>query len=505
MESPYELYLGTILSTLDQNSTINAVHFGIAENYTSIIKDIETFSPNAVYLHLGFDNYKLLCHIGAMLKQQNPYLYITCGYEVPTHNFKKLLIENCWLNSAIIGEPELTAKELFYSLAQNHSIQQINGLAYIEDHKVTHVPGRSLLLELDKLPLGKRFITQTNGYYILGARGCQWKCSYCDRNRMNIPTMCNIQRYRSISNITQEIDMLVRDFNCKHITFFDSSFASDINAESRLQELYTELRAKKYWVQFFLFLRPSQITNIVLTSLLDLKLVGLHRVFVGIETGNTEDLLLYQKPISLDKSKRIISMLNSVKEHNSPYFLYPEYGFINFNPFSTLQRLKSNLMFLRESNIEINPFLLLTKTLIYPGTELAKKVIESRLNITSNFNEYIDFNYQDSEVEHLYHELENYAELVNYERMEKYVIVYNRFIHFFGIQNLATEMLHLYRKYSRDISDLTYQVASLIFSYTEWKQYAISKLDEINSDFHKLNSKYFRMMISLQKIGESTY
>lgn len=504
-ESPYELYLGTIASILEKNSNLDISYYGTSDYNEDAFQHITNNAPDAVYLHLGFGNYKWLCKFGEKIKESNQDIFIVCGFEVPTFDYKMLLLKYPWIDSAIVGEPEETIEELFKAKSKKSTITTIAGMAYHNDRIIKYVGNRNLIEKIDNLPFPKRFILQTNGYYILGARGCVWRCSYCDRNRMNIPTMCNTQRYRSITNIVEEIDFLVNNYQCKHITFFDASFVDDSNMNSRLIELFNGLRSKQYWVQFFLFMRPTQINNETISLLTKLKEVGLHRVFIGIETGNEDDLILYRKPITLKTSEHVFNMFNSLKtDSRDPYILYPEYGFINFNPFTTVKNLQKNLDFLHDNKVELNPYLLLTKSLIYPGTELAEKVIRDKLNISPN-DDIISFRFQNPEIEKIFQNIDEFTRILEYTRMEKYIIIYNRYVHFFHDTDLSSTMKMLYNSYIKEVSEQTYEVAKLIYSQQQWLKVIEKKKNRLNKTFMELHGKYVKMLISLQKIGESSY
>jgi anaerobic magnesium-protoporphyrin IX monomethyl ester cyclase len=94
-----------------------------------------------------------------------------------------------------------------------------------------------------------------------------------------------------------------------------------------------------------------------------LKQAGLVRVFIGIESANREDLKLYGKSQNFYHSEKAIQFF---REHEIDISI----GFINFNPFSTMERLYENLDFLQRNKLLCNRFPMHSRLSIYKGTAL---------------------------------------------------------------------------------------------------------------------------------------
>lgn len=70
-----------------------------------------------------------------------------------------------------------------------------------------------------------------------------------------------------------------------------------------------------------------------------MKKAGFHNIFVGIESGNDDDLLLYNKQTTVKENEKFLKLCKKVG-------IEPFFGFIMINPYSSLKSLKENYNFL---------------------------------------------------------------------------------------------------------------------------------------------------------------
>lgn len=121
--------------------------------------------------------------------------------------------------------------------------------------------------------------------------------------------------------------------------------------------------------------------------------VGFVEVFVGIESGNQEDLDLYNKFTTVKQNYDIIRLL---KEHD----IFPIMGFISFNPYSTREKIKKNFKYLCDNQCTYLHNYLYSFTVINKYTKLYEKIKKDGL-LLSNEDQYVDvdFSYEDNSVE----------------------------------------------------------------------------------------------------------
>lgn len=97
--------------------------------------------------------------------------------------------------------------------------------------------------------------------------------------------------------------------------------------------------------------------------LLKLRETGMETATVGIEAGNQADLDLYNKKTTVQQNENILKMLSN-------NFIHCDMQFININPYSTIDRLHENLVFLHKVGYAylLFPFLIVFQC--YKGTRL---------------------------------------------------------------------------------------------------------------------------------------
>ena len=132
--------------------------------------------------------------------------------------------------------------------------------------------------------------------------------------------------------------------------------------------------------------------------------VGLDSVLMGIESGNDDDTRLYNKRADLDTHRHAIKILNDQLKI-TPNIIGVEYGFINFNPYSTIENLEKNANFALENNIKLYPFDIMSKLRISGSTAITYKIIKDGLLLGDDKLPIVDpyaYKFVDIRVEKLY-------------------------------------------------------------------------------------------------------
>jgi hypothetical protein len=89
-------------------------------------------------------------------------------------------------------------------------------------------------------------------------------------------------------------------------------------------------------------------------------------------------------------------------------------GFINFNPYSTLEGLEKNIAFLEKYGFGSNIFILSSRVVIYKGTLLYHKIKKDSLLApeAKNYSEY-EYSFVQEPVAHLYNYIDNYCKTID--------------------------------------------------------------------------------------------
>ncbi len=143
----------------------------------------------------------------------------------------------------VIGEGELTIKELFECLENKGDINTINGLIFRNtDGQIILTKPRDPINNLDLLPwpdyegLGfdeyldhmlpgdvhyNSIFDKPRSYPIIASRSCPFSCTFC------FHPLGKKYRKRSIENVMDELEYAIKKYNINLILFYDELFAND--------------------------------------------------------------------------------------------------------------------------------------------------------------------------------------------------------------------------------------------------------------------------------------
>ncbi len=265
----------------------------------------------------------------------------------PTFAFKDLLTEYPFIDSITIGEPEETFLELADAVVNNRgdsTLSTINGLAFNgsdskTDDIVRNRP-RTPSSTLDTLPSPFRNdyeLKKKKGIstYILASRGCYGKCTFCYLD--NFYGDESQWRGRSPENIFNEISDIYEKYGERHFYFADANFfGPGRKGKERASELANLLVENSINIKFGIECRVNDVEGPTIDALVR---SGLTDVFLGVESGSQRSLNKFRKFTTVEENKSAIYTLRK-------YGIEPNYGFIMFEPDSTLADVRANFEFL---------------------------------------------------------------------------------------------------------------------------------------------------------------
>lgn len=325
------------------------------------------------------------------LRQNGIDAHFTIGGHFPTMEYRGLLEYIPALDSVVRQEGEQTLLELFEHVDQPNSWLEIKGLAFRKHGKIIMTPARPLIRNLDSLPFpirnAKAAIHRDIGLCsMLASRGCYYNCSFCSIREFYQGSPGPKRRTRSPANVVREMQQLFNRFGVRIFIFQDDDWCMKGNVQHQwIFDFVRELKKKKLADQI-LWRISSRVDELNAELLKIMKEAGLMSVYMGIESGNEQGLKTFNKHYGVDDVYRAINLLQKL---NIPF----EYGFMIFDPDSTMTSVEKNITFLenicRDGKVVVN----FCKMVPYAGTPIAGRLKkEGRLTGTIVSP---DYNYKD--------------------------------------------------------------------------------------------------------------
>lgn len=191
------------------------------------------------------------------------------------------------------GEGEETLKELILALEKNLDVSQIQGLAFKKKAHTTLTPARSVIRNLDTLPLPawdlvdiesyRSIWLRHHGYFSLNlatTRGCPFKCNWCAK-----PIYGNRYTSRSPAHVVNEIEWLIKNYAPDYFWMCDDIFGLKPGWVQEFRNLLAEKKIKlRYKIQ-------SRVDLLLQEDTLDaLAESGADTIWVGAESGSQKIL-----------------------------------------------------------------------------------------------------------------------------------------------------------------------------------------------------------------------
>lgn len=359
---------------------------------------IRAFKPDIAGIPVYERTKQAVYEISQKLKQLLPDIYVCIGGTQPTYNGEEMMKEAPFIDFAIKGEGELAMRELVSCLEQEQDIKAIRGLIFREGDRIISNTLQPVIGNLDGLPFPARDIiveNKLNVAQISTSRGCTGRCSFCSSQ-----LFWKKWRGREVNNIVDEIEDLATKYGIKMFSFIDSSFEDPGIRSGRISRIAEEIIRRNLHIHYFIDVKADFHIDGSSALIELLKRSGLITVMIGIESGNDDDLKLYNKKATLADNQKTIELFRNTG-------VIVKCGFINFNPYSSFESLRKNIDFLEKYGFAFSLECTATRFVMYKGTSLYNRVVHDSLMKTEEFHE-TAYNFQDPRIEPLCDYVWNY-------------------------------------------------------------------------------------------------
>ncbi|UCE16223.1 MAG: cobalamin-dependent protein [Candidatus Bathyarchaeota archaeon] len=385
-------YLASVL--LQAGFDIKIIDFRLGKE--DILERLDLYSPLLVGFSIIFqyhiEDFKdLINH----LRDNGMNCHFSAGGHYPSLRYNELLQIIPQLDSVVLFEGEYTFLELVQSIYAGKDWKYIDGIAYRENSSIIANPLRPLEKDLDNFPLpvrqpskeyalGKKYAT------ILAGRGCLYDCSFCSIREFYSKPAGPVKRVRRPEMVVREMELLQEHKDCSIFMFQDDDFPV---ARKKWVTKFCELLTEKGLSERILWKINCRPDEVEADTCELMRNCGLFLVYVGIESGTDDGLLLMNKRMKAETS---IEAVNILKQLGIDY----DYGFMLFDPSSTHQSVFDNLDFLETICGGGSSPITFCKMLPYAGTKIELELRkEGRLKGRTGF---YDYDFLDSSLNYLY-------------------------------------------------------------------------------------------------------
>ena len=365
------------LASIAENCGFEAIirDYSQGGNFEADLKEIQ---PNYLVANIATPTFKSDMMAVQLAKEIVPSICtIVKGAPFLTYN-TNTIYENPFIDYVIIGEAELTLKDILDGVPDN----EILGICYRENFQPVKNDKRPFIDNLDILPFPARHLVDNSIYrrpdngkvqaVVKVARGCPFHCFFC----LATPVSGTKVRTRSPENIVAEIKECVEKYNIKNFLFWSDIFNFNREWTLELCQKIIESGLKITWSSNTRAdTMDDEMAKMMYKS-------GCRLVSIGVESGSQKILDNIGKKITLDDIRNTVKILkkNKIKIYN--YFVI---GL----PWETEETVEETIKFAIELDSNFISFYTATPL---PGTKyfayaMMNKLVEGNLDFRSAYYE----------------------------------------------------------------------------------------------------------------------
>jgi radical SAM superfamily enzyme YgiQ (UPF0313 family) len=349
------IYISTILNQNNFESRVIDANMLDMSN-KKILNLISSEDPETIGISANVVTGIAALELSKLIKEEFKNKTLIVGGPQPT-TLPETFLTNC--DIVVRGEGEKTVLDIF----KGKKLASIDGISFKIGKKIVHNKPVQLIKNLDEIPFPdyhllepslEKYICRARKLPvapIITSRGCPYQCIYCNKSIFGYT-----YRYRSPKNIIEEIDYLINEFGIKQIDILDDNFTL---LPKNTEEILDMIIERKYNITINCQngIRADTLTREIIHKM---KLAGVFKVGIGIESGDKEILQKIKKQLDLPKVKQVIKWFREEGIITHGFFMI---GL----PWDTPKTMQETINFAIKSDPDIANFSI---TIPFPGTPL---------------------------------------------------------------------------------------------------------------------------------------
>lgn len=340
IDPPYgAMYIASALREDGHSVKIETCDIDYLSN-AELARRIRQFNPDIIGLGATVaSSYKYVKDISRFIKKEFPDVKIMLGGGLTAA--PEAVLNNTDVDIVVIGEGDLTVKEVVSKINRKEDYHSINGVAFKEGPRTVITPPRAAIINLDTLPYPAMDLVDMRRYFInirwyadmfryyndpdrrlfapgrsrdmlriIISRGCIGRCSFCYRP---VPGL----RLPSLDHIFDYLEHLVDAFKINIFSFGDECFAPNKAWNLKFAE---GLRRRKLDIMFqVLGMRVDTVDYEVLRAL---KEAGCFMILYGFESGSQKMLDIMDKRVTVEDNIKATDWTRKAGIFTTPNFIF---------------------------------------------------------------------------------------------------------------------------------------------------------------------------------------
>lgn len=324
-----------------------------------VLKYINVFKPDIIGITATTLTVQFVRTIAFQAKHLLPDVFIVFGGpHVTALPFENLDVADV----CVIGEGEQTFAEVINNFLKGLSLDKIRGIVFKEKSAYYKTEERELIQDLDELPFPARDLLPKhtfchifpyrleNPYYdtIITSRGCSFNCTFC----LNELMWKRKVRYRSLDNVFEEIEELIKKYSTSLLFIHDDNFTENSDRLIEFCKIKQKYFPKLKWICH------SRADSLSLDLLKEMESAGCVEIQIGVESGDDRILNNCNKRIKITTIYNAFKLFKKTKINTWATFIIGNEG-------ETKDSIEKTIKFAKNINPTYCSFLFLSPL---PGT-----------------------------------------------------------------------------------------------------------------------------------------
>jgi len=350
---------------LRQKARVFLLDMQLRTTIDDIIDSINVINPNIIGISISFGQLEISkTLIDQIYLQSKVSPFIVVGNIIPSLNkheylkrFNNLIVSYC--------EGEQTFIDLIDYINGNKTIDNVQGISYLDSDGKYHINTRPQYVDMNDLPFPsldtiEQLIEFKGALTIETSRGCNYsKCSFCPReHKGSVWRALSVDRMVSYFSI---IFTLANRFNIQPFLYIaDEEFIGQLPHEqeiTRINEFCDQIINRKIHVLFDISARVDSIYRLnetrehnieKLKMWFKLKNIGLNRLFLGVESGCDSQLIRFNKGTTALQNRIALQLITAIG-------INIRIGYISFDPLMcSFDEIIENHLYVEQQDVLFN-------------------------------------------------------------------------------------------------------------------------------------------------------